>query len=144
MNSAQLVAEQKPIQHTFGKAKGAKVKKSRRFDANTETVGLSRDLSATLIPARPDPPFPVDGVTIGIATMTESAPHGGEMHPDGDEVLYLISGRARVLLESDPVEEVTLEAGDGLIVPKGIWHKVEILEPCQIVYITPGPNNEFR
>ena len=120
------------------------MKKSIQFNPKTDTVGLSRGLSATIVPSRPDPPIPVDGVTFGIATMSESAPHGGEMHPDGDEVLYLLSGRAKVILESDPVENVFLEAGEGLIVPKGVWHRVVILETSQIVYITPGPNNEFR
>ena len=115
-----------------------------RFDVATHTVGLTRELTASLVPARPDPPIPVTGVTIGVAMMTESAPHGGEMHPDGDEVLYLISGKARVTLEVDPVERLELSPGDGLLVPKGVWHVVDILEPCQIVYVTPGPNNEFR
>ncbi len=115
-----------------------------RFDPSIHTVGLGRDLLASLVPARPDPPIPVDGVTIGVATMTENAPHDGEMHPDGDEVLYLISGRVRVTLETAAVEELEMQAGDGLIVPKGVWHRVDVLEPCQIMYVTPGPHSEFR
>jgi len=115
-----------------------------RFDPSVHTVGLSRDLSAALVPARPDPPVPVDGVTIGIATMTENAPHGGEMHPDGDEVLYLVSGRVRATLETAQVEEFEMRAGEGLIIPKRVWHRVDVLEPSQIVYVTPGPRGEFR
>ncbi len=116
----------------------------RHFDSSIHTVGLNRELSASLIPMRPDPPIPVDGVTIGMVTMTENAPHGGEMHPDGDEVLFLIAGRARVTLETAPIQEITMEPGDGLIVPKGVWHQVEIIEPSQIVYVTPGPGGEYR
>lgn len=115
-----------------------------RFDPSTHTVGLSRDLAASLVPERPDPPVPVDGITFGVATMTENAPHDGEMHPDGDEILYLVSGRVRVTLETDPVEVLEMSAGAGLVVPKGVWHKVDILEPSRIVYATPGPNNRFR
>lgn len=115
-----------------------------RFDPSLHTVGLRRDLSAGLVPATPDPPIPVDGVTIGVVSMDENAPHDGEMHPDGDEVLYLISGRVRVSLETTPPEELEMLPGDGLIVPKGIWHRVDILEPSQIVYVTPGPRNEYR
>lgn len=115
-----------------------------RFDPSVHTVGLSRDLAASLVPERPDPPIPVDGVTIGVASMTENAPHNGEMHLDGDEVLYLISGRVKVILETAPVLELEMSPGDGLIVPKGVWHRVDILEPSKIVYVTPGPNNEFR
>ena len=115
-----------------------------RFDPSTQTVGLSRELVASLVPAQPDPPIPVSGVTIGVTTMGENSPHAGEVHLDGDEVLYLVSGRVRVKLETAPVQSLEMAPGDGLIVPKGIWHVVDILEPSQIVYVTPGPNNRFR
>lgn len=118
--------------------------KALRFDPSTHTVALGRDLVAALQPERADPAIPVDGVTIGIATMTENSPHAGEMHPDGDEVLYLISGRVRVTVESDPVETLDLQPGDGLLVPKGLWHRVDVVEPCRIVYVTPGPNGKYR
>jgi mannose-6-phosphate isomerase-like protein (cupin superfamily) len=88
--------------------------------------------------------LPVSGATFGVATMSENSPHNGEMHPDGDEVLYLISGRVRVVFPDDPIEDIDVNPGDGLVVPRGIWHRVDILEPCQIVYLTPGPNNEYR
>ena len=115
-----------------------------KFDPATHTIGLSRNLEASKVAEQPDPPVPVDGLTFGVATMSENSPHGGEMHPDGDEVLYLISGKARVVLLESPEEDILLRPGDGLVVPKGVWHRVDILEPCQIVYATPGPNNEFR
>ena len=76
--------------------------------------------------------------------MSENSPHNGEMHPDGDEVLYLVSGRVRVVFPDDPVDDVDVSPGDGLVVPKGMWHRVDILEPSRIVYLTPGPNNEYR
>ena len=76
--------------------------------------------------------------------MTENAPHSGEMHPDGDEVLYLISGRVLVTLQTKPIQKIEMTPGNGLIVPRGVWHTVDIIEPSQIVYVTPGPNNQFR
>lgn len=115
-----------------------------RFNPTTHTIGLNRDLVASKVPEQPDPPVAVDGLTFGVATMTENSPHGGERHPDGDEVLYLISGRVRVVFIDDPIDDVDVRPGDGLVVPKGLWHRVDILEPSQIVYLTPGPNNEFR
>ena len=76
-----------------------------RFDPTTHTVGLTRNLDASLEPERPDPAIPVDGLTFGVASMAENSPHGGERHPDGDEILYLISGLARVVfIESDEPE----------------------------------------
>lgn len=38
----------------------------------------------------------IDAMTMGIITMEQSAPHGGEVHPDGDELLYVISGKVSV------------------------------------------------
>tara|TARA_R110002096_G_scaffold57426_3_gene145623 strand:- start:575 stop:835 length:261 start_codon:yes stop_codon:yes gene_type:complete len=76
--------------------------------------------------------------------MSENSPHGGEVHPDGDEVLYLISGRVNVVFLDCDEEDIEVGPGDGLVVPKGTWHRVDIIEPSQIVYLTPGPNNRFR
>lgn len=115
-----------------------------RFDARKDTVGVGRDLLASLVAAQADPPIAVDGFTIGIAEMSENSPHGGEMHPDGDEVLYLISGHARIVFEDRGVDDIDMTAGDGLIIPKGSWHRVDILAPCKIMYATPGPGGEYR
>ncbi len=114
------------------------------FNPSTHTIGLSRDLVASKVPERPDPPIPIEGITFGVATMSENSPHNGEMHPDGDEILYLISGRVKVVFLDSPQEDIDVRPGDGLVVPKGMWHRVDIIEPSQIVYLTPGPNNEFR
>jgi mannose-6-phosphate isomerase-like protein (cupin superfamily) len=115
-----------------------------KFDPSTFAIGVGRDFSASMIPDRPDPQIPVEGATFGIATMTQNSPHDGERHPDGDEVLYLISGRVRVVFVESDHEDIEMLPGDGLLVPKGVWHRVDILEPTQIVYLTPGPNNEYR
>jgi quercetin dioxygenase-like cupin family protein len=114
------------------------------FNPSEHIVGLNSDFAASKMPERPDPPVPFSGVTFGVATMPENAPHGGEMHPDGDEVLYLISGRVKVVLLDTDEEDIEMAPGDGLVVPKGTWHRVDIIEPSQIVYLTPGPNNQFR
>ena len=117
---------------------------SLKFKPSDYAIGFSRDLAAFKLREKADPPIPVDGMTFGIASMSENSPHAGEMHPDGDEVLYLISGRANVVFLDSSHVDVEMRPGDGLVVPKGKWHRVDILEPCQIVYLTPGPNNEFR
>lgn len=114
------------------------------FSPSSHTIGLNRELTASIVPQRPDPSIPIQGVTFGVATMSENSPHDGEMHPDGDEILYLISGRVRIVFPDDPVDDIDVSPGDGLVVPKGMWHRVDIIEPSQIVYVTPGPNNEFR
>ena len=114
------------------------------FNPADHVIGLSRDFVASRMPERADPPVPFSGVTFGVATMSENSPHGGERHPDGDELLYLISGRVRVVFIDSDVSDVDVEPGQGLVVPQGAWHRVDIIEPSQIVYLTPGPNNQFR
>lgn len=41
-------------------------------------------------------------MTLGIVTMNQNAPHGGEVHPDGDELIYVISGKLPVVGDSVP------------------------------------------
>jgi mannose-6-phosphate isomerase-like protein (cupin superfamily) len=118
--------------------------KPQKFDPETHAVDLSHEFEASVIEALADPGVPVDGATFGVASMSENSPHGGEMHPDGDEVLYLISGRVRVVFLDSAEKDIEVAPGDGLIVPKGVWHRVDILEPSRIVYLTPGPNNRYR
>jgi hypothetical protein len=85
-----------------------------RFDPSLNCVGDTRDLEAMLVSAQPDPAVAVTGLAIGIATMTENAPHGGEMHPDGDEVLYLISGSVNVVFEDETIDAVAMKPGECL------------------------------
>ena len=83
-------------------------------------------------------------MTVGIVTMAHDAPHGGEVHPDGDEILYVISGKLRVTTESEPNAAIELCPGQACIVPKGEWHRVSVLEQTQLIHITPGPNGDYR
>ena len=116
----------------------------RKVNIATEVVGFDRDLAATQYPNDHELSEPVEGITFGVAIMSEAAPHEGERHLGGDEVLYLIQGRARLVFTDDPEPDVELRSGDVVVVPKGLWHRVEILEPCHFVYLTPGHSNEVR
>lgn len=118
---------------------------ARPFDLSKVVVGVARDGSSKLIPNAPGPPVRIDGFSIGAPVLTREPPHDGEMHPDGDEVLFLVSGHVAVRLEQDGGERtVDLRPGQGLVVPRGVWHKVLIREPSQIVHVTPGPGGEHR
>ncbi len=113
-------------------------------DVSQSSFDIYRDLSIRSRKRTPGPPERIDGMTVGIVTMFEDAPHGGEVHPDGDEILYVISGRVRVTCDSDPDGDVVLGPGQACIVPKGEWHNVSILETTQLVHVTPGPNGDHR
>jgi quercetin dioxygenase-like cupin family protein len=113
-------------------------------DVSRYLFDIHRDLSVTTRAQKPGPPERIDGMTIGIVTMVHDAPHGGEVHPDGDEILYVVSGRLRVTGESEPNAAIELGAGDACIVQKGEWHLVKVLEKTQLIHITPGPNGGHR
>lgn len=115
-----------------------------KIDMTNYVIGIDRHLDALPVADSTGHDSAIDGLVFGVALMTENAPHGGERHPDGDEVLHLASGRATVVFTDDPLPDVELEAGDTVIVPRGLWHRVDILEPSRIVYLTPGQNNEVR
>ena len=96
-------------------------------------------------------PIRVDGYTVGVADLTENPPHRGELHPDGDELLYLVSGRVDVIVEEGGTEEAVgterrhaLTGGQAFVVPRGAWHRVDVVEPCRLVYVTPGPGDGHR
>ncbi len=118
---------------------------AKTLDLSSSLLGLKRDGKTSLVPWESGPPPRVDGFVIGTPFITRNAPHGGEMHPDGDEVLFLISGRIDVVLEEDGAETI-VEVGPGqaVVVPRGVWHRVLLREPGQLLHITPGPGGEWR
>ncbi len=123
------------------------IEPGQRIDPTRQVVGIDRTTRrAVLVEQEPGrPPRRIDGVTIGAPLLTGDAPHDGEVHPDGDEVLYLISGAVSVRLElPEGDQHIDLAAGDALVVPRGVWHKITMNEPGQLLHITPGPGGDAR
>src|SRR5262249_59496751 len=90
-------------------------------------LGLHRSGPARPLPSSGGAPPTIDGWTMGAAMMSHDPPHRGEMHPDGDELLYLVSGRVDVVLEDDGREaRVGLEPGQAFVVPRRVWHRVTL------------------
>src|SRR5581483_11481970 len=73
----------------------------RPIRLDEQVLGIEREGGRiVVVPRRPDrPPERIDGHTIGLWRMEGDAPHAGEVHPDGDELLVLLSGRMSVRLE---------------------------------------------
>ncbi len=118
---------------------------AKAFDLSGSTVALFRSGASEVTANTPGPPRRVDGFTVGAPVMTRNAPHGGEMHPDGDELLFLLSGRADVVLEDgrEP-RTIALGPGEAVVIPRGVWHRVLLREPSQLLHVTPGPGGEHR
>jgi len=122
------------------------IEPGRRIDLGRELVGIDRaDRRARIVEQPGGPPQRIDGFSIGASELSANAPHDGEMHPDGDELLYLISGAATVTLElTDGKRSVDLKAGGAVVVPQGVWHQITMREPGRLIHITPGPNGDAR
>lgn len=61
-----------------------------------------------------------------------------EMHPEGDELLILLSGALAVELRlGGEVRTVALVPQLALFVPAGIWHRLVVDEPSVLIAITP-------
>jgi len=67
-----------------------------------------------------------------------------EMHPNGDEILYLVKGEAEfILLCSGEFQRVAFtQAGSTLVIPKGVWHTARTNQECAILFITPGEDTQ--
>jgi quercetin dioxygenase-like cupin family protein len=114
------------------------------LDLSQQSVGVLRNGVISLL-ASTRPPPAVDGLSIGVAITDRPAPHAGERHPDGDELLYMIAGEATVVLERTEGEElVALSAGTACLVPRGLWHRVIPRGEITLLYATPGPHTERR
>ena len=117
------------------------------IDLSKQTVGLERESGRAVLmpPRRGGPPERITGYTVEAGFIEGEPPHGGEMHPDADELLYLISGRVEVVLELDDGERrVEVDAGQAIVVPQGTWHQIYVIEPGQLLNITPGPHGDAR
>lgn len=115
------------------------------LDLGECTVGIDSQGKARVMQNPAGPPRRIEGYSIGAPFLTDEPPHSGEMHPDGDEVLYLVSGEIVVVIEDqDPPREVTLHPGEAIVVPRGVWHRVILSEPSRLVHVTPGPGGEHR
>ena len=69
-----------------------------------------------------------------------------EMHPAGDEVVYLLSGDVQMVLDRSGVEEVTRldEPGTYVVVPKGTWHTARTRVPTTMLFVTPGEGTQNK
>jgi mannose-6-phosphate isomerase-like protein (cupin superfamily) len=126
------------------------------FDSSAEPFSgkvahISRGGVAAIVSCPPGPPQRIDGYTIGvIPNLDGPSPHQGELHPDGDELLYLVSGAIEVILDDGDEEtigtetSIVLRGGDAFIVPRGVWHQINVIEPAYFVHVTPGPNGGAR
>jgi mannose-6-phosphate isomerase-like protein (cupin superfamily) len=68
-----------------------------------------------------------------------------EMHPAGDEILFMLSGEIDVVLDEPGGERVVnVKAGTACVVPRGIWHRQVVKSPGQQFALTYGKGTQHR
>jgi len=69
-----------------------------------------------------------------------------EMHPNGDELVVLMSGEVSFVFELEgTTKSIDLsQAGSCLIVPQGVWHTAKVQQSAQVLFITPGEGTQNR
>lgn len=68
-----------------------------------------------------------------------------EMHPEGDEFVYLLSGEAVFLLEeAGGVRSVPLHGRGAVVVPRGTWHTAKVSAPSRMLFVTCGAGTQHR
>jgi mannose-6-phosphate isomerase-like protein (cupin superfamily) len=68
-----------------------------------------------------------------------------EMHPHGDEFVYLLSGAVELLLEQGhELVNIPLTGSGAVVVPRGVWHTAKVLAPSRMLHVTRGAGTETR
>ena len=67
-----------------------------------------------------------------------------EMHPEGDEFVYLLEGDASFILRCEGVEQTVRisHPGEFVVVPKGAWHTARPHVPTVTLFVTPGEGTQ--
>jgi mannose-6-phosphate isomerase-like protein (cupin superfamily) len=126
------------------------------------TVADSFDLLDTYVHLRPDgqastvaltPSFWRDiphnrelakGRLMGAFQIGGSGRSNWEMHPQGDELLILVSGALDVVLDDGEQRVLSLRDQGTCIVPQGLWHQQVYRAPGMLLFITPGAGTQHR
>ena len=82
--------------------------------------------------------LPFNNTLIGAVDISGASPFW-EIHPDTDELFYVISGRLELeLLIDSGSEHHSASANEIMVAPKGFWHKLSAPDSAKFIYLTPG------
>jgi mannose-6-phosphate isomerase-like protein (cupin superfamily) len=79
-----------------------------------------------------------------ISRMTTAASWDSwEMHPNGDELIFQLSGEMELVIEgiTTPIQ---LKTGSFAVVPKGHWHTANVIEAGDAIYVTNGLGTQHK
>src|SRR5438309_12032482 len=62
-----------------------------------------------------------------------------EMHPEGEEILTLLSGELEMIVEEGSARRtVRMRAGETFVMPRGAWHRALVEQPSLMFSVTYG------
>ncbi|MES2623721.1 MAG: cupin domain-containing protein [Pseudomonadota bacterium] len=69
-----------------------------------------------------------------------------EIHPNGDEIVILMSGAMDFILDTPDGEQMcsVRNAGEYIFVTKGVWHTANVVKPSTMLFITAGEGTRNR
>jgi mannose-6-phosphate isomerase-like protein (cupin superfamily) len=85
-----------------------------------------------------------EGRLVTLHTFSESW-DSWEVHPFGAELVLCIEGSMTIHQEIDgTVRAVTLETGEAIINPPGVWHTADVIGSATVLFITAGWGTDHR
>lgn len=85
-----------------------------------------------------------EGRLVSMHTFTEPW-DTWEVHPNGHELVVCTDGRITLHQElDDETVVVTLERGDAVVNPPGVWHTADVSAPATALFVTAGLGTELR
>ena len=84
----------------------------------------------------------------GCLVLMESSPTDWstwERHPEGDELVIVISGSGTFYQQADDGElAIPFKPGDTILNRQGVWHTADVTEPLTGLYITTCPGTDHK
>ena len=85
-----------------------------------------------------------EGRLVTTHTFSESW-ESWEMHPSGEELVLCIEGSITLLQEIDgEVRSATIQRGEAIINPPGVWHTADVSGTATALFITAGMGTTNR
>src|SRR6185295_5317750 len=67
-----------------------------------------------------------------------------EMHPAGDEILLMLTGELDVEYSDGSCRgSSALRSGRGVVMPKGVWHRLLLREPGLLMVLSPSQGTKL-
>ncbi len=78
---------------------------------------------------------------VGVFWSEAGGPSPWEMHPDCEEMLYVLEGEIEVEIlprAGGTGEKTVVPSGSFIVIPRGCWHRQDMLARTKELYLTPG------